>query len=148
MAEKADTHVLCYLTDWQERISEGHRNKGAKIRFRFAIGVTPYQWTIVEFNEGSEDLPKNRVNAGSFRDLVGAFKTEVGISAFEGIKKVQEALETRVGLKPNLKPLSTNVDMDLALDFAHQVDAAYSTDFTIHDKVRERYFGEGGEDDE
>jgi hypothetical protein len=143
--ETESQSVLCYLTDWQERPSEGPKSKTDTLRFRFGISVSPNQWMLTEFRDA---LALHRTYASNFSDLTPTFKTIAGIRAFDGIKKVQEALEAVAKINPNLKPLPTKDDIELALDFANQVDSFYQTDFAIHDNVRERYFGAGGEEDD
>jgi hypothetical protein len=139
--------VLCYLTDdWQTRISDGPKNSGQVIRYKYGITATNYCWALTEFRDGS--IPAVRVNASNFAHLAPSFKTEAGLSAFDSMRRCQQALEAIAKIMPNLKPIPGGLDVDTAIDYAVQVDTAYETNFALHNNVKKRYFGESEDDTE
>lgn len=139
--------VLCYLTDdYQSRVSDGPKNKGQVIRYKFGVTASDYEWQLTEFREGS--TPSIRVHAANFTHLCPFFKTEAGLSAFDSMLRCQQSLESIAKINPNFKPLNGFFDIDLAIDYAEQVDLVYQTNFTLHDNVRKRFFGEAEDETE
>lgn len=133
--------VLCYLTDdWQSRVSDGPKSKGQVIRYKYGVTASNFEWQLTEFREGSP--PIIRVHASSLAHLAPSFKTEAGLISFESIRRCQQALESIAKIQPNLKPIPGGLDIDTAIDYAEQVDAAYKTNYALHDNVRKRFFGE------
>jgi len=139
--------VLCFLTDdWQTRVTEGPRSKGETVKFRFGVTATNYGWALTEFRENAP--PIMRKHACCLSNLTPLFKTEANLDPFEGIRRCQQALEAIAKKNPNLKPLPTDNRIELAMDFASQIDSAYNTNYALDDDVRERFFGSAEDDTE
>ncbi len=140
--------VLCYLTDdWQSRTSDGPKNKGQVIRFKYGVTASNYEWELTEFREGAA-IPFVRIHASSFAHLAPSFESEAGLNAFESMRRCQQALEAIAKITPNLRAIPGGIDVYSAIDFAEQVDAAYKTNFALHDNVKKRFFGEVEDDSE
>ena len=133
--------VLCFLTDdYQSRVSDGPKNQGQVIRYKYGVTASNFEWELTEFREGC--LPSIRVHACCFAHLAPSFKTEAGLSAFDSMRRCSEALEAIAKIMPNLKPIPGGLDVDTAIDYADQVDSAYQTNYALHDNVKKRFFGE------
>lgn len=139
--------VLCYLTDdWLSRVSDGPRNKGQTFFYKYGITASSFGWQLTEFRK--DTVPVMRVHASRFADLTPSFKKEAGLKAFDCIRRIQQALEAIAKLSPDIKPLPTDVDLDIAIDYAEQVDSFYKTNFTLYDDVKTRYFGSSAVEEE
>lgn len=137
--------VLCYLTDeLRERKAEGPRSKGETLRYRFGIAATPNSWSLTEFRG---ELSFNRVYATSLADLAPSFKTIADNDPIEGMKRVVAAFERITGKKLSLSNSGAN-DIEKAIEMGRQVDSFFEVDYAVHDKVRERMFGDSGTEDE
>jgi len=139
--------VLCYLTDdWQSRVSDGPKSKGQVIRFKFGITASNFEWELTEFREGSP--PTVRVHAACFSQLAPSFKTEAGLKAYDSMLRCQQALESIAKINPNFNKVPNGNDIDMAIDYASQVDTIYKVNFTLHDDVKQRYFGSSEDEEE
>jgi hypothetical protein len=138
--EMENDSVLCYLSDWQERLSESPRSKGESYGYRFAIAALTYSWAIVEFRKnGTHTYHKY---ATSLKDLCPYFRINAGLDIVESLSKINNSLSKAMqkNFAPKIK--SSNNKIDVALDYAEQIDTMYQINYAIHDKIRERVFGE------
>lgn len=139
--------VLCYLTDdWLSRPVDGPRSKGETLEYRYGITATGFEWNLTEFRRGTP--PLIRIHATRFEDLVPSFKTEANVDPVEGMKRCVEALEKIAQKKAVLTVPEKGNKIEKAIAFAALVDAAYETNYAIHDNVRERFFGDAEDDSE
>jgi FMN phosphatase YigB (HAD superfamily) len=137
--------VLCHLSDdWKTRKSEGPRSKGETLSYRYGVSATPNSWALTEYRE---NLAFNQVYATSFADLAPSFRTIANVDPVEGMKRVIASLERITGKKIVLSNSGAN-EIEKALEMGRQVDAFFEVDYAIHDRVRERIFGDGGTEDE
>lgn len=137
--------VLCFLTDWQTRISDGIKSNGDSIEFRFAVVVNKHCWSINEFRRDGTNYA--RAYASNFADLAPQFRVEANINACDGVRICKESLHNN-NINFDFKPLSNGSEIENAINMASELDAAYLTDFAIHDDVRGRYFGDSSVADE
>jgi hypothetical protein len=137
--------ILCYLSDdWKTRIAESPRSKGETLTFRYGIAATPNSWTLTEYRG---DLAFNQVYATSFADLAPSFKTIADANPIDGMKRVISSLERITGKKIVLNNIVAG-EIETAIDMGRQVDSTFEVDYAIHDKVRERIFGESETEEE
>lgn len=138
-------NVLCLLTDdWKTRKAESPRSKDVTLSFRYGVAATPNSWTLTEYRG---ELALNQVYATSFADLAPSFRTIADVDPVEGMKRVVASLEKISGKKIALSNNGAN-EIEKAIEMGRQVDAFFEVDYAIHDKVRERIFGDGGTEDE
>jgi hypothetical protein len=137
--------VLCFLSDdLKTRKAESPRSKGETLSYRHGVATTPNSWTLTEYRG---KLAFNQVYATSFADLAPSFKTVADIDPVEGMKRVVASLERITGKKLVLNGNGSN-SIEQAIEMGKQVDAFFEADYAIHDKVRERLFGESATEDE
>lgn len=144
--KQTDTEkVLCHLSDdWKTRKAESPRSKGETLSYRHGVAATPNSWTLTEYRG---DLAFNQIYATSFADLAPSFRTIADVDPVEGMKRVIASLERITGKKIALSNSGAN-EIEKAIEMGRQVDALFEVDYAIHDKVRERIFGDGGAEDE
>jgi hypothetical protein len=128
------------------RSVDGPRSKGDTIEYRYGITATGFEWNLTEFRKGTS--PIILVHASRFEDLAPAFKTDANTDPIEGMKRCAAALEQIAKKNIVLVVPDKGNKIEQAIAFAASVDAAYETNYAIHDKVRERFFGDAEDDSE